>query len=87
MKGTEFERKESTKRCCGSGWAQRDSAEHEGYAGALIERRITEKNVANADRPTVGLPEQIIKANNLNRAYKRVRKNNIRKDMQSIVFI
>ena len=53
MKVTEFERKESTKRCCGSGWAQRDSAEHEGYAGALIERRITEKNVANADRPTV----------------------------------
>ena len=75
MKVTEVERKESTKRCCGSGWTQRDSAEHEGYAGALIERRITEKNVTNADRPTEGLLEQIIEANNLNRAYKRVKKN------------
>ena len=75
MKVTEVERKESTKRCSGSGWTQRDSAEHEGYAGALIEPRITEKNVTNADRPTEGLLEQIIEANNLNRAYKRVKKN------------
>ena len=58
MKVTEVERKESTKHCCGSGWTQRDSAEHEGYAGAPIERRITEKNVTNADRHTEGLLEK-----------------------------
>ena len=31
MKVTEDETKESTKRPCGSGWPQRDSAEHEEY--------------------------------------------------------
>ena len=42
MKVTETERKESTKRCCGSGCRWRDSAEHEEYSGALIEKRIAE---------------------------------------------
>ena len=31
MKVTEVERKESTKHCCGNGWTQKNSAEHEGY--------------------------------------------------------
>ncbi|MDD6643830.1 MAG: hypothetical protein PUF80_06360 [Firmicutes bacterium] len=42
MKVTEVERK-STKHCCGNGWTQKDSAEHEGYAGALIDKRISLK--------------------------------------------
>lgn len=50
MKVTEVERKESTKHCCGNGWTQKNSAEHEGYAGALIGKRIAENNTTNADR-------------------------------------
>lgn len=50
MKVTEAERKESTKRCCGNGCPQRDSAEHKEYAEALIGKRMTENNITNADR-------------------------------------
>ena len=66
---------QSTKRSENYGWPQRDSAEHEGYAGALIGRRITENNITNADRPTDELLERIVSRDNLNRAYKRVKKN------------
>jgi hypothetical protein len=41
MKVTEVWRKESRKPCCGKGCPQRD-AEHEGYAGALTDKRISE---------------------------------------------
>lgn len=75
MKATEIERKESTKRCCGSGCRWRDSAEHEEYSGALIEKRIAENNITNADRTVDGLLERIVSRENLNRAYKRVKKN------------
>ncbi len=75
MNVTEFERKESTKHCCGSGCRQRDSAEHEEEGGALIGRRITENNITNADRKEDGLLEQIVNPDNLNRAYKRVKRN------------
>lgn len=75
MKVTETERKESTKRCCGSGCRRRDSAEHEEEGGALIVQRITENNVTNADREGNGLLERIVSRENLNRAYKRVKKN------------
>lgn len=75
MNVTEVERKESTKHCCGNGCRQRDSAEHEEKGGALIGRRITENNIANADRKVDGLLEQIVSTENLNRAYKRVRRN------------
>jgi RNA-directed DNA polymerase len=44
MKVTEVEKKESTKHCCGNGYRQIDSAEHEGESGALIDKRITENN-------------------------------------------
>ena len=74
MKVTEAEL-QSTKRSENYGWPQRDSAEHEGYAGALIGRRIAENNITNADRPTEGLLERIVSRDNLNRAYKRVKKN------------
>ena len=75
MNVTEVERKESTKHCCGNGCLQMDSAEHEEYAGALIDMRITENNTANADRQAGGLLEEIVSSENLNRAYKRVKRN------------
>lgn len=75
MKITEAERKESTKRLNDGGCPQRDSAEHEEYAEALIGQRIIENNITDADRPTDGLLEQIVNRNNLNQAYKRVKKN------------
>ena len=74
MKVTEAEL-QGTKRSENYGWPQRNSAEHEKYAGAPIERRMTENNITNADRPTDELLERIIERNNLNRAYKRVKKN------------
>ena len=75
MNVTEAERKESTKRLCGGGCPQRDSAEHEEYAEALIGKRMTENNHTNADRREDGLLEAIVSAGNMNRAYKRVKKN------------
>ena len=39
---------------------QRDSAEHEGYAGGQTYMRITENNITNADKPSYGLLEQIL---------------------------
>ena len=75
MKVTEVEVKESTKRCCGNGCLRRDSAEHEEYAEALIDKRITENNTADADRQAKGLLEEIVSRENLNRAYKRVKRN------------
>ena len=47
MKVTEAERKESTKRSCGNGCQQRESAEHEEYAEALIGKRMAENNITN----------------------------------------
>jgi len=75
MNVTEVERKESTKHCCGNGCLQRDSAEHEEEAEALIDKRITENNTADADRQADGLLEEIVSRENLNRAYKRVKRN------------
>ena len=75
MKVTEAERKESTKHCCGNGCLQRDSAEHEEYAEALIGKRMTENNITNADRGEGRLLEEIVSARNLNCAYRRVKKN------------
>ena len=75
MKVTEVEMKESTKQCCGNVCCRRDSAEREGEGRAPIDQRITENNSANADRRVDGLLEEIVSADNLNRAYKRVRKN------------
>ncbi|NSW92103.1 MAG: group II intron reverse transcriptase/maturase [Firmicutes bacterium] len=75
MNVTEVETKESTKHCCGNGCRRRDSAEHEEEGGALINRRITENNVTNADRGVNGLLEQVVSPENLNRAYERVKRN------------
>lgn len=67
--------KESRIHRLSDGCPLRDSAEHEGYAGALTESRITENNVTNADRPEGGMLEEILSPGNLNLAYKRVKKN------------
>ena len=75
MNATKVGIKESRKPCCGKGWPQKDSAEHERYAGALTDKRITENNSTNADRKEDGLLEEILSASNLNRAYKQVKKN------------
>ena len=68
-------RANSRKHCDNSVWPQRDSAEHKEYAGALTDSGITENNITNADRPEGGLLEEILCPNNLNQAYKRVKKN------------
>jgi len=64
----------SRKHCDNSGWPQRDSAEHEEYAGALTSSRITENNITSANRPEGGMLEEILCPSNLNQAYKRVKK-------------
>ncbi len=55
------------------GCLQKDSAEHEGYAGASRSfRRIwKERNSAQPE-----LLERILNRDNLNRAFKRVKANN-----------
>ena len=75
MKVTEVERKESTKHCRGNGCLWRDSAEHEEETEALIDKRIAQNNAADTDRQADGLLEEIVSRGNLNRAYKRVKKN------------
>lgn len=40
MNVTKVGTKESRIPCCGKGYPQRDSAEHEGYAGALTDKRL-----------------------------------------------
>lgn len=65
----------SRKHCDNSGWSQRDSAVHEEYAGVLTDSGITENNITNADRPENGMLEEILTPNNLNHAFKRVKKN------------
>ena len=67
--------KESRTPCCGKGCLQRDSAEHEGYAGALTDKRIAENNNTDADREENRLLERILSRENLNMAYKQVKRN------------
>jgi group II intron reverse transcriptase/maturase len=55
------------------GLPQKDSAEHESYAGACDSVRITENTATNANEPR--LLEQILNRNNLNQAYERVKRN------------
>lgn len=75
MNATENRDKESRIHRLSDGCPQRDSAEHEEYAGALTESRITENNITNADRPEGGTLEELLRPRNLNLAYKRVKKN------------
>jgi len=75
MNVTEIGTKKSRKHHKADGYCQRASAEHEGYDRALTEKRITENNLTNANRNVYGLLEQILSRENLNTAYKRVKKN------------
>lgn len=75
MKVTEVGTKESRIPCCGKGCPQRDSAEHEGYAGALTDQRITETDDTNTNSRGDGLLERILSRSNLNQAYKQVKRN------------
>lgn len=67
--------KESRIHCCINGYRQRDSAEHEGYGGALTEKRITENNITDVYSGEDGILEQILSSENLNIAYKQVKRN------------
>jgi RNA-directed DNA polymerase len=75
MKVTKVGTKESRIPCCGKGCPQRDSAEHEGYAGALTDLRITENNNTNTISREDMLLERILSPENLNNAYKQVKRN------------
>jgi len=75
MKVTKVGIKESRIPCCGKGYRQRASAEHEGYAGALTDKRITENNNTNTISREDKLLERILNRENLNNAYKQVKRN------------
>ena len=55
------------------GLLQKDSAEHESYAGVCDTAKITENNITNANE--IRLLEQILNRNNLNQAFERVKRN------------
>ena len=57
------------------GSPQKNSAEHEGYAGVHNPLRIAENNITNADMSKERLLEEIIDRNNMNKAFKRVKSN------------
>uniref|UniRef100_UPI002594EB78 reverse transcriptase domain-containing protein n=1 Tax=uncultured Brevibacillus sp. TaxID=169970 RepID=UPI002594EB78 len=57
------------------GSPQKNSAEHEGYAGVHIPERIAETDDTNANESKGRLLEKIISRDNLNEAFKRVKAN------------
>lgn len=57
------------------GFTQKDSAEHEGYAGVHSPVRITENNNTNANESRKGLLEKIVSKDNMNQAFKSVKAN------------
>ena len=75
MNVTEIGINKSRIHCESNGYRQRDNAEHKGFDGALTEKRITENNITNADSRGDRVLEQILSSENLNRAYKQVKKN------------
>lgn len=75
MNVTKIGTKESRIHRISDGYCQRDSAEHKGYDRALTDKRITENNITDASSEGYGLLEQILDPNNLNKAYKQVKKN------------
>ncbi len=75
MNVTEIGTKESRPHRKSDGYCQRDSAEHKGYDRALTETRITENNITDASSEEYGLLEQILDPENLNKAYKQVKRN------------
>ena len=75
MNVTEIGTKESRIHRTNDGYCQRDGAEHKGYDRALTEMRIAENNITDASSKGYGLLEQILDPENLNKAYKQVKKN------------
>ncbi|MFD0675246.1 group II intron reverse transcriptase/maturase [Cohnella sp. GCM10027633] len=57
------------------GSKQKNSAEHEGYAGAYNPAKITETDSTNVNVSEERLLEQIVSSHNLNEAFKRVKAN------------
>lgn len=55
--------------------SQKNSAEHEGYAGVHIPARITETDDTSANESKDRLLERIVSGENLNEAFKRVKAN------------
>ncbi len=56
-------------------YLQMVSAEQKEYAEVCGSPRITENNITNTNKQTEGLLEQILTNENLNRAYKQVKRN------------
>ncbi len=56
-------------------YLQRVSAEQREYAEVCAPPKMAETDIANTTKQTEGLLEQILTRDNLNRAYKRVKKN------------
>lgn len=56
-------------------WLQNDRAVPEGYAGGQTFMWITENNLTDNDQLGYGLLEFILSPNNLNEAYRRVKRN------------
>jgi len=56
-------------------YLQMVSAEQKEYAEVCGSQRITENNITNTNKQTEGLLEQILTSENLNRAYKQVKRN------------
>lgn len=75
MNVTEIGTKESRTHRKSDGYCQRNSVEHKGYDRALTETRITENNITDASSEEYGLLEQILDPENLNKAYKQVKRN------------
>jgi RNA-directed DNA polymerase len=57
------------------GYLQRVSAEQKEYAEACESPKMTETDSTNTNQQTEGLLEQILNRENLNRAYKQVKRN------------
>jgi len=57
------------------GSPQKNSAEHDGYAGVHGSVRITENNITNADWSEERLLEKIVDRDTMNNAFKRVKAN------------
>ena len=56
-------------------WLQKGSAEQGEYAGACESRRMTETDITNANEQTEHLLEKILTPENLNKAFRQVKRN------------
>ena len=81
MKVTEVGIKESRIPCCGKGYPQRDNAEHEGYAGAPTDKKITENNNTNADSQESELLEKILSRDNLTEHISELRRTKVHTEL------